>query len=215
MNRTVSFSGGKHGFECPADMEEHIRRVFQGEYDVPIEFEHPPSVLDIGANVGAFCVWAACRWNTERITCYEPHPTNFEMLKRNILKRSHEVKLIQAAVVGSLGETTMELHPGLHNLGESSLLDLGEQDMTISFKVDTIQACNLESADIVKIDTEGMEIPILSHLDLSQTTALLVEWHSAADRRVIDASMTSLNTFELVGGETYGPTRGTMKFVRK
>ena len=43
-----------------------------------------PVILDIGANIGAFALWAIGRWPGCRLHCYEPLPANFDMLRQNL-----------------------------------------------------------------------------------------------------------------------------------
>jgi FkbM family methyltransferase len=211
----VTVGRGRETFECPPGMRNHVERVFQGEYEIAVDFDKPPRVLDIGANCGAFAIWAGARWETERLTCYEPHPETFRTLSRNLLKRSDQVKLIEAAVVGAMYERDhVELYPGLHNCGESSLFNLGEQDMSAGISVAALRAGDLPRAEIVKIDAEGAELEILRGLDLRDTVAVLLEWHSADDRRALDGLMTIERGYDLVGGFTYSALRGVMKFVR-
>ena len=215
VDGVVTLGGPRVRFECPAGMKNHVERVFEGEYDVGVEFDKPPRILDIGANCGSFAIWAAVRWSTEAITCYEPHPDTFRSLSKNLLQRSNHVKLIEAAVVGDGYEAaTVDLYPGLHNCGESSLFNLGEQDMATPFVVRAIRASDLPTAEIVKIDTEGAELEILRGYDLRDTVAVMVEWHSADDRRAIDAMLTIERGFELIGAHVYSATRGVMKFTR-
>src|SRR5215217_6924918 len=70
-------------FELPAAMERSLREVLGGEYDAPY-FGHGLTIVDVGANVGAFSVWADLRWPRSTIHAYEPHPGTFEMLVRNV-----------------------------------------------------------------------------------------------------------------------------------
>jgi hypothetical protein len=52
--------------QIPDNMTIHIQKIFDGEYDVP--YENPsPVILDIGGNVGGFCLWANQRWKNSKI----------------------------------------------------------------------------------------------------------------------------------------------------
>lgn len=200
-------------FDCPAGMANHVRRVFEGEYDIAVDFDEPPSILDIGANCGAFALWAATRWETEDIQCYEPHPDTFATLCRNVQRRSQRARCHQVAVTGARHDTpSVWLFAGIHNSGEASLYDLGEQDMASPIAVPWMAAADLPKADIVKIDTEGSELDILAAYDLSSTSAVLLEYHRQSDLVPL-INLLQSEGFELCGGEIYSSTRGVLKFV--
>jgi FkbM family methyltransferase len=70
----------------PDDMIEACGHVFDGEYDVP--YDKPDMViLDIGANIGSFAVWAKYRWPSSTIHCYEPISVNYELLLQNVAEK--------------------------------------------------------------------------------------------------------------------------------
>lgn len=72
--------------------------VAAGEYAAP-GFEIAPGdrVVDVGANVGAFAVWAATAGAT--VSAYEPHPETHRWLERNTAALA--VECVNAAVVAS------------------------------------------------------------------------------------------------------------------
>jgi hypothetical protein len=69
--------------EFPAAMESSLREVLEGEYDAPY-FGDRLTIVDVGANVGSFSLWADLRWPQSTIHAYEPNPTTFDMLVRNV-----------------------------------------------------------------------------------------------------------------------------------
>ena len=70
--------------------------VAAGEYATPgFDISPGDSVVDVGANVGAFAVLAASRG--ARVTAYEPHPETFAYLEHNA--GALGVRCVQAAVV--------------------------------------------------------------------------------------------------------------------
>ena len=70
----------------------------------------------------------------------------------------------------------------------------------------------LPKANIVKIDTEGSEIDILSRMTSFDFDVIMLEYHSEANRRKIEEL---LRDFFLVGGEIRGLHRGTLKYFHQ
>lgn len=83
----------------------HQGAELAGCYDVPV-FEkevRPPVVLDIGADVGAFAIWACKRWPGAHIHSYEERPNLFQCLENTQERlRTHHVK--QAPILKAYGE---------------------------------------------------------------------------------------------------------------
>src|SRR4051812_9127159 len=69
--------------EFPAAMESSLREVLEGEYDAPY-FGDGLTIVDVGANVGSFALWADLRWPRSTIHAFEPNPSTFDMLVRNV-----------------------------------------------------------------------------------------------------------------------------------
>ncbi len=101
------------------------------------------------------------------------------------------------------------LYLGRNNCGEASFYDIGEQTAT-PVEVETKAPSNLPKAQIMKIDTEGAEIDILERLTSFDFDVILLEYHSEANRRKVDAL---LEDFFLVGGEVRLLHRGTLKYI--
>ena len=153
--------------------------VSRGEYDVSIN-SPPASVLDIGANEGAFTEWASKRWPQAIIHAFEPIPENAqEFLKRH--SNNSQVRFMASAVST---QERLNMRYGLNNSGECSAYDLGEQSQR-SIVVPTIHPAKIPACEFVKIDTEGCELEIVKGLDLSQTRAIAVEYHRLSDRNEI------------------------------
>ena len=79
-------------------------------------------------------------------------------------------------------------------------------------EVETKPPSVLPKAHIVKIDTEGSEIDILSRMTSLDFDVIMLEYHSEANRRKIDAL---LGDFFLVGGEVRHLHRGTLKYMHR
>ena len=101
------------------------------------------------------------------------------MLKKNLAPVEGKSVSLYNFAVGNPELT--RLHLGRNNCGEASFYDIGDA-----------------KAHIVKIDTEGSEVDILERLGSFDHDVILLEYHSEANRRTIDAL---LGDFFLVGGE--------------
>jgi FkbM family methyltransferase len=174
------------------------------EYFVPLHFE-PKTILDIGANVGAFAQTAHKYWPKAHIVCCEPMPYNLSYLRRNVPLGT---EIISAAIRAHSGID--EIFIG-DNFLTSGFFQLGRQTQQ-SILVECVAARELPSCELVKIDTEGCEIQILTHLPLQATRAIFVEYHSRADADAIKAMLAS--HFRLVSIDA-GQDLGTMSFIRR
>ncbi len=186
----------------------------EGIYDLPCEFKtFQPVILDIGANVGAYCKWASNRWPGCRIHAYEPHPENFAMLENGINEDGLSGVIPEnVAVRRSAGHAF--LFEGKNNCGECSL-EYGTSQVETGVTVEVIDAATLPTAHIIKIDSEGAEIPILERLAemgrINAPIAYSLEFHSARDRRKIDSLLAA---YTLISGKVYVPSRGVVNYMR-
>ena len=175
-------------------------------YDISL-VEPPSTILDIGANVGAYSLRCAARWPKAFITAYEPVKKTVNELLFNT-KDIPTVTVFGSAVRGFAGDAIITVGA----MPVTSSFHKTERDSTGTEAVSCIDAKTLASADLVKIDTEGCEVEILNSLDLSKTKALVCEWHSKEDREeviriVTAAGFEKLKEFEYVGENASGLLR--------
>jgi FkbM family methyltransferase len=168
-------------FSCPRECLPGIGEVWSDALPVRLEFGSP-LVLDIGANVGAFTLWALRQWPGCRVTAYEPHPYLFGFLEQNTA--GLPVECIRAAVGDSQFGT---LRPGNNSLLCNSQYDLGRQGNP-SIPVQVIPPEALPPAEIVKVDTEGAERFIVENLK-HLPALLLVEFHTEANRIAVERAL--------------------------
>ncbi len=205
----IEFEGGR--MRVPANMVYDVRHVFeQGEYSVPCEFTSPPRVLDVGANVGAFSVWAPIRWPGATVTAYEPAPAALRYLRENAVRadiREHAV---------AKGGGTVELRMGAPNLGCTSMYRLDDAPENVGDDVVVVQAVDpseLPRAEVVKVDAEGIEPEFFAGYDLSETLVVMYEWHRREDRRLLE-DMLSAKGYTLYSQLQRSPWLGTARWVR-
>ncbi len=177
-------------------------------YDLDIT-PPPTSILDLGANIGAFCLHYAAKWPAAKISAYEPVPENCRALIGN-LKEKFEVggiAIFQAGVRAAAG--SQEIFKG-ENFVTHSFHQRGRQT---SEKIPVVvhAAGTIPSHEMVKIDTEGCEVEILENLDLSRTRAVVVEYHSVKDRQIISAILVEAG-FKLLERIKGSAEHGVLKF---
>ena len=188
-------------------MARHAAKVLKGEYAVGGLPRSPRTVLDLGANEGAFTAWARKQWPYATVEAFEPVPENAERFRANH-GRDAQVRLTVAAVGG-----VTELRRGRNNSGECSAYDLGEQAgefvPVASVLPETLPAC-----EFVKVDCEGMELEILQGLDTSAALAVVLEYHRVHEVGAIGAVLERRG-FALQREQVTGNDRGILVFVRK
>lgn len=139
--------------------EEHI-------YAAVTQSLRPGAVyVDIGANLGCFCVLAADAVGPKgRIYAFEPNRDNFRLLQRN--KRSigsnAKMETYKAGLSSKTG--TAELSLGPHSTYHS-LEKTFEHGETETVKITTVdhwaKAKQIDRIDLMKIDVEGHELSVL------------------------------------------------------
>jgi FkbM family methyltransferase len=121
-----------------------------------------PVIFDIGAHIGIFSLKYAYKYPNGIVYSIEPERNNFEMLRRNIkLNRLNNVRPLKLALFDKSGYTKLfvdNVESGKHTL-------IGSGKMWERIKVDMldnlVRKLNVNSVDLIKIDTEGAEYQIL------------------------------------------------------
>ena len=169
----------------------HIGNILAGR-DYPLldaDYE-PDCIVDIGANVGAAALYFASAYPWARFFCYEPSPSTFGYLERNVAA----IPSVQTFNCG-LGSAAAEAK--LY-LGSSQCLQnstVRSPEVTERFETVRVERASAALAPLVggrcilKIDTEGCEVPILEDARelLPRFDVIYLEYHSERDRRAIDA----------------------------
>lgn len=144
-------------------------------------------VIDIGANIGVFSIFAARAAKEVKVFSYEPTPEVFERLLKNIKINNLEnfIFPFQIGVGGNSGERILFIHP------EGSTSNTFYEDYLSDYKNnlvpvktitlgDIFRNNNLECCDFLKIDAEGAEYEILfntSSEHLRKIKNIALEYH--------------------------------------
>ncbi len=120
-------------------------------------------LVDLGANIGAFSLYAAASTQRSVVYAYEPEPRNFALLKRNIALNGMEGRIspVQSAVTGQVERRRLylsrsplhSLYPGARGQESIEVPCIGMAELFERHELDTI--------DFLKIDCEGAEFEIL------------------------------------------------------
>lgn len=180
-------------------------KILAGSYDIGwLKFTMTPVVLDIGANVGAFSMWAMRKWPGCKITAYEPNQDLEEFFVANT---SGQVPLVQKAISLS-SPVKYYKKPGNAHVNSLIKCDWHSEET----EVEGIHPKDLPECNILKVDTEGYEPQIVSHYP-HKPELILLEAHSEKHRKGIEM-MLDLN-YELVGCEMWARGVAEMKFLRR
>lgn len=155
--------------EAPEDntLLEMVDEIFFREVynlaNLPIETDD--IVVDIGANVGVFTLFAASRMQNT-VYAFEPFPRNVEFLNRNIhINGLQNVKTYCIAVGDNIGSAKLYISDisGGHLLFDHNIK--GKLENYIEVPTITLQRImddnKLEHIDFLKLDCEGAEGSIL------------------------------------------------------
>jgi FkbM family methyltransferase len=125
------------------------------------------TIVDAGANIGMFSVWAARRLPESRILALEPYPETFAKLQHNlrINQLGTRVESVQWALAAQCGERAMSVE------AESQRRSLVPADLKTDCEkvvkvpsitlADLIDRYELRQIDLLKMDIEGSEWEVL------------------------------------------------------
>jgi FkbM family methyltransferase len=134
----------------------------------------PPRVVDLGANIGLFDLWTLRSFPGAEITAVEPDPANLELLRRcnSLNDRTGNWLIVEAAA--STSDGTVPFRTGGVSL---SRIDPGGPGTELVPAVDVFPL--LERADLIKVDIEGGEWPILGDERFArlEPAAVVLEFH--------------------------------------
>jgi FkbM family methyltransferase len=123
------------------------------------------TIIDIGANMGAFSIYAASLSPEAKIYCYEPVERNFEYLQKNIEVNSFSGRVFPFRIAVGSCEGEREI-----NLGESpthSFLSdyrgVRSEKVVCTTLENILINNNLHEIDLLKINIEGAENEMLEN----------------------------------------------------
>jgi FkbM family methyltransferase len=180
----IEFRNGAK-LESPAeiDLQFLFQEVWVDQIYTPAGYEikDGDTILDIGANIGVFAIYAATRAEETTVLAFEPFPENVKFLRKNISKSSIDnIKVFQQAVASNSEERVLEVSDSWikHSLGNLDSDQKGIRIQSVSF--DEVMK-KIKKCDLLKIDCEGSEYEIFysaSSESLAKVNKIVGEFHN-------------------------------------
>lgn len=175
------------------------------------------TIVDVGANVGAATIYFAMQFPDARVLAFEPSPDSFSLLSAN----TGDLPQIRCFNVGLFDrDQKTDLYQGCDDAVEDSIGRSREQsDRAVQVQLraarEAIHEAGVDCIDVLKVDTEGCEVPILNSLlpMLNNVGVIYIEFHSERDRLEIDRLLTP--THALFCGQIAKPYRGELCYVAR
>lgn len=151
-----------------------LQELFQHDpYEVArMDLPDRPVVIDIGANIGAFCILVRLHRPHVTLVAYEPHPVNYSLLKEN----APFAELHQEAVAGSRGTSHITAE------GSEVAFRLSQEGIPVSAVTLGDVLASRPRADLLKVDIEGAEYEVFSAAPvgiLNSVQRVVMEIHDA------------------------------------
>jgi len=180
----------------------HLRKNCEGEiesvHEVFDDLVYKPSwfnfdlmkvktVVDVGALIGSFTLWAQEQWPNAIINAYEPDPESFEYLKKNIeWVKSKKILAFNSAVWSENKQLTLHRFantPGNNTVVYEKRPFTSETEELLKINTRKISDVIKEiggKIDFLKLDCEGSEYNILyslSRSELKKIKFMVIEFH--------------------------------------
>ena len=171
-----------------------IYEIFSDQGYLPKLLNFPwqaETVVDLGANIGVFSIWASLTFRPKTVIAAEMEPRCFYQLVDNIALNhlGETIKPFQAAIFNQSGSVGMKKIPGSAFYG----VDPRKADRQVrSFSLeDFLKHTGLKRIDLLKIDIEGAEKYLLTEANAPlfkrRVGYILLETHSLNEFRAEQA----------------------------
>jgi FkbM family methyltransferase len=220
VSATISMAGGNHAFKrFDTDVCRAVtNNIFVGKSYPKVEFvDDVGTIIDVGANIGAASIYFAGLYPDARVHAFEPGPESFALLAENTAPFGnisvHEVGLFDNDKDAALFEG--EYDPSTNSIGDSGLNSGRSRMVKLKDAKPFLHGLDVDGIDILKLDAEGCEVPILRALAemISAIKVIYVEYHNDEDRRVIDDLLSRDHI--LSSADAIEPHRGELCYVAR
>ena len=138
------------------------------------------TIIDVGAHIGIFSLYASQFCTNGKIFCYEPSAENYRLLQDNLLQiQIVNVFANNIAVSNSNDTVNLYINPDntAHSIYDSTSKSIHVKSQTLQniFDINNIQSC-----DYLKLDCEGAEYEIIESLPddyFRKIKQIYIEYH--------------------------------------
>jgi FkbM family methyltransferase len=146
------------------------------------------TIVDVGANVGCFAIYAAHASPDARIFCFEPEASNYGNLSHNITANQLDdrVSAFQFAVAARSGKRSLALNGSLSNSFDIAPANANRETVDCTTLSEIIASQSLKSIDLLKLNCEGAEHEILASCtseDFARIRDIRLEYHNIDDQK--------------------------------
>jgi FkbM family methyltransferase len=176
-----TLNGKKIHYNNGPEILHSLKEIFVEEVYLTRFDTDTPKILDCGANIGLSVLYFKSKYPGANIIAFEPDPTNFTLLKKNIEGNNlHNVELRNEAVWKD--NTTIEFVSD-GTLG-SKIGSTSSGSNVIRMNATRLRDYLDEKIDFLKLDIEGAEYEVLKDCKdkLGSIQYLFIEFHGFFDR---------------------------------
>ncbi len=164
-----------------------IKETFLDRFYETYGFTIQPNwkIIDIGAGIGEYTLYAAVMQPSSRVFAFEPYPESFALMQENLrLNTITNVQTFNKAIGAASGELLLDLTSGeplqFQSHGTNAVHVKNSLSVNSLSLVDALTELKLESCDLLKLDCEGAEYSILFAVPqsvLEHIRHIVMEYH--------------------------------------
>lgn len=145
------------------------------------EIKNDAIVIDIGANIGVFAIYAATRANNVEVLAFEPFPENAGWLRKNVSESNlSNIKVFTEAVAGVTEQRILQMSDSwmMHSLNKTT--DGNGESLRVQCRSFNEIMRGVSKCDLLKVDCEGSEYEIIyssSPETLKKVRRIVGEFH--------------------------------------
>ena len=195
----------KNGIKCiirnKSDSLVFLENFFLDSYDREEGFtiKENDTVVDIGAHIGYFTIYAAKKANHGRVLSFEPSQESFSVLEKNLKINNIQNVNIENIGVRSESGTSILYVDRDNEIGNSMFSNdknLIKENVQVTSISEIIKKYKIESIDLLKLDCEGAEYEIILGLStdvVNKIKRITIEVHKIDNFDITDIEKFLIN----------------------